>query len=167
MFYWPCIIVYQYNEINVMHFSFNLVRIKGLYMFRALLAHSQEALHKQLMVHCVRISVGCGTVARNIQNAVCVALPEDEQVMLETCRGSWLSINWMKSASRWFHYTDISYISMPVINYLFQKHRMTSDSSNVLFVTVDRSDKCWRAYINFYCRYVNHIRIWPDLQHCL
>jgi hypothetical protein len=31
----------QYNEINVMHFSFGLLRIKGLYMFRALLAHPQ------------------------------------------------------------------------------------------------------------------------------
>jgi hypothetical protein len=29
----------QYNETNVMHFSFNLLKIKGLYMFRALLAH--------------------------------------------------------------------------------------------------------------------------------
>jgi hypothetical protein len=28
-----CIIVYQYNETNVMHFSFNLLRIKCLYMF--------------------------------------------------------------------------------------------------------------------------------------
>jgi hypothetical protein len=28
------------------------------------------------------------TYARNIPNAVCVAPPEDEQVMLETCRGS-------------------------------------------------------------------------------
>jgi retron-type reverse transcriptase len=28
----------------MMHFSFNLLRIKGLYMFRALLAHPQEAL---------------------------------------------------------------------------------------------------------------------------
>jgi hypothetical protein len=25
--------------------------------------------------------------ARNIPSAVCVALPEDEQVMIETCRG--------------------------------------------------------------------------------
>jgi hypothetical protein len=33
-------------------------------MFRALLAHPQEALHKQHLVYCVRImSVGCGTVA--------------------------------------------------------------------------------------------------------
>jgi hypothetical protein len=32
--------------------------------------------------------------------------PEDEQIMLETCRGSWFSINWMKSVWRWFHYPD-------------------------------------------------------------
>jgi hypothetical protein len=43
---------------------------------------------------------------RNIPNDVCVAPPEDEQIMLETCRGPWFSINWMKSATRWFHYTD-------------------------------------------------------------
>jgi hypothetical protein len=35
----------QCSETNVMQFLFNLVRIKGLYMFRALLAHPQEALH--------------------------------------------------------------------------------------------------------------------------
>jgi hypothetical protein len=45
--------------------------------------------------------------ASNIPSAVHVVPPEDEQVMLETCRGPWFSINWMKSASRWFHYTDI------------------------------------------------------------
>jgi hypothetical protein len=36
----------QYSETNVMHFSLNLLRTKGLYMFRALPAHPQEALHK-------------------------------------------------------------------------------------------------------------------------
>jgi hypothetical protein len=61
-------------------------------MFRALLAHPQEALHKRLLVYCVRImSVGCIRIgveyARNIPRAACVALPGDEQVMLETCRG--------------------------------------------------------------------------------
>jgi hypothetical protein len=30
-------------------------------MLRALLAHLQEALHKQHLVYCVRILVGCGT----------------------------------------------------------------------------------------------------------
>jgi hypothetical protein len=29
----------QYSETNVMHFLFSLLRITGLYMFRALLAH--------------------------------------------------------------------------------------------------------------------------------
>jgi hypothetical protein len=34
-----------YIETNVMHLSFNWLRIMGLYMFRALLAHPQESLH--------------------------------------------------------------------------------------------------------------------------
>jgi hypothetical protein len=37
-----CFIACQYSETNVMHFSFSLLRLKGLYMFRALLAHPQE-----------------------------------------------------------------------------------------------------------------------------
>jgi flagellar assembly factor FliW len=58
----------QYNEINVMQFLFNLLRIKGPYMFRALLAQHQEALHKRHLVYCLRImSVGCGTVAVSLQ----------------------------------------------------------------------------------------------------
>jgi hypothetical protein len=71
-------------------------------MFQALLAHPQEALHKRQVVYCVRIMfVGCATVAfslhswhsqltlyaRNIPSDVCSAPPEDEQIMLETCRG--------------------------------------------------------------------------------
>jgi hypothetical protein len=129
MFCWPCIIVYQYNETNVMQFLFNLLRIKSLYMFRALLAHPQEALQKRHLVYCVCMSVGCATIAvklqschsqltlyaRNIPSAVFEAPPEDEQLMLETCRGSWFSINWMKIASHWFHYTDI--LSLVLIHY--------------------------------------------------
>jgi hypothetical protein len=43
-----------------MHFLFSLLRIKGLYMFRALLAHPQEALYKRHLLYCVRLmSVGC------------------------------------------------------------------------------------------------------------
>jgi hypothetical protein len=38
---------YQYNETNVMHSSFSLLKIKGLYMFRPLLARPQEFLHKR------------------------------------------------------------------------------------------------------------------------
>jgi hypothetical protein len=36
----------MFVETNVMHFSIDLLRIKGLYMFRTLLAHPQEALLK-------------------------------------------------------------------------------------------------------------------------
>jgi hypothetical protein len=50
MFCWPCIIVYQYSETNVMRFLFSLLRTKGLYMFRALLAYPQEALQKRHLV---------------------------------------------------------------------------------------------------------------------
>jgi hypothetical protein len=50
----------QYSKTNVMYFLFSLLRIKGLYMFRALLPHPQEALHKQHLVYCMRVmSVGC------------------------------------------------------------------------------------------------------------
>jgi hypothetical protein len=67
-------------------------------MFRALLAHPQKALHIQHLVYCACVmSVGCYQFhsntgssqrikhARNIPSDVCVAPPEDEQVMLETC----------------------------------------------------------------------------------
>jgi hypothetical protein len=51
---------YQYNETNVMHFLFDLLRIKGLCMFRALLVHPQEALNKLHLLYCVCVmSVGC------------------------------------------------------------------------------------------------------------
>jgi hypothetical protein len=122
MFRWPCIVVhvYQYWKTNVMHFLFSLLKIKGLYMLRASLAHLQEALHKRHLIYWVRMSVGCATsavplkswhsqltlYARNISSAVCSAPPENQQAMLEICRGPWFSINWMKSASRWFYYTD-------------------------------------------------------------
>jgi hypothetical protein len=58
MFCLSCIIVYQYSETKVMHFLFNLLRIKGLYIFRALLARPQEALHKRHLVYFVRV-VSC------------------------------------------------------------------------------------------------------------
>jgi hypothetical protein len=87
--------VYQYSETNVMHVLFNLLRIKGIYMFRALLAHPQEAVHKRHGILCdCYVSwlhqSWCSQLtkhAHNIPSAVCVAPPEDEHVMLETCRG--------------------------------------------------------------------------------
>jgi hypothetical protein len=50
----------QYCETNVMHFVLSLLRIKSLYMFRALRVHPQDSLHKRQLVDCVRVmSVGC------------------------------------------------------------------------------------------------------------
>jgi hypothetical protein len=63
-------------------------------MFRALLADPQEVLHKRHLIYCVRVmSVGCTRIGvalhgHSIPSAVCGAPPEDEQVMLEICRGS-------------------------------------------------------------------------------
>jgi hypothetical protein len=42
MFSAPCIIVYQYTETDVVYFLLNLLRIKGLCMFRALTCSSSE-----------------------------------------------------------------------------------------------------------------------------
>jgi hypothetical protein len=85
--------ILQYNETNVMHFLFNLLRSKDLYMFRALVAHPQEVLHKRHVVYCVcYVSWLLSGLEWNwhnthIPSAACSELPEDEQVMLETCRG--------------------------------------------------------------------------------
>jgi hypothetical protein len=87
------LIVHQYSETNVMHFLFNLLRIKGLYMFRGLLFYPHEAPYKHHLVDCGRVmSVACTRCsqltyhARNIPSAASVAPPEDEQAMLESCR---------------------------------------------------------------------------------
>jgi hypothetical protein len=73
--------VYQYSETNVMHFLFNLLRIKSRYMFRALLAHPQEALVILRACYVSWLHQATNT------HAACVVPPEDEQVTLETCRG--------------------------------------------------------------------------------
>jgi hypothetical protein len=61
---------HQYNKNNVVRFSFNLLRIKGLYMFRALLAHPQEAL--QNLIWILRAcNISCAAVARLQTVAFC------------------------------------------------------------------------------------------------
>jgi hypothetical protein len=39
-------VINRYSEIKVVHFLLNFLRIKNLYMFLALLAHPQKALHQ-------------------------------------------------------------------------------------------------------------------------
>jgi hypothetical protein len=63
---WPCVIRYQYNEISVMHFSFNLLRIKGPLHVSSITCSSSvgtvklQPSHSQLTLY-----------ARIIPNAVC------------------------------------------------------------------------------------------------
>jgi hypothetical protein len=54
-------------------------------MFRALLAHLQEALHSGTWyIACVLCQLAAPGF---IPSAACVSPPEDEQVILETCTG--------------------------------------------------------------------------------
>jgi hypothetical protein len=53
--------------------------------------------------------------------------------MLETCRGSWFPINWMKRASRWFHYTVILICDILVC------------ASAVVWT------ECWRSHRHIFC----------------
>jgi hypothetical protein len=51
-----------------MQFLFSLLRIKGIYTFRALLVHPQEALNKRHLVYYVRLmSVGCTWIEVELQ----------------------------------------------------------------------------------------------------
>jgi hypothetical protein len=57
------VVEHQYSKTNMLHILFSFLRIKGLYMFRALLSHLQEVLHKRHLVYCLRVmSVGCTRV---------------------------------------------------------------------------------------------------------
>jgi hypothetical protein len=78
--------------ILLFHFVFlNLFRINAFL----------EVLRKLMSLLLIYYSI------TNISNAVCLAPPEDEQVMLETCRSPLILNKLNESASRWFHYTDI------------------------------------------------------------
>jgi hypothetical protein len=46
-----CFHLYQHSETNGINFSFNLLRIKDLYIFRALLTHPREVPHRRDFVY--------------------------------------------------------------------------------------------------------------------
>jgi hypothetical protein len=77
-----------------MHFLFSLLIIKALYMFQTLVAYLQEAPHNDIWytvcVVCQLAEPGAANWhnTHNTPIVVCEAPPEDEQVMLETCRSS-------------------------------------------------------------------------------
>jgi hypothetical protein len=95
LFCWTCITVYQYSETNVMHFLFSLFRIKGLCMFRALLAHLQEVRHKRHLVYCVHVmSVGCTRVGVELTCSSSVGTAQMALGILRVCYVSWLHQGW-------------------------------------------------------------------------
>jgi hypothetical protein len=96
---WSSVIIWKVNVLLTVHhsisvqwnqrdaLSFNLLRIKGLYMFRTSLAHPQEALLKQHLVYCVRImSVSFGMVATLPQptDIICT-----QHTKCHLCSASW------------------------------------------------------------------------------
>jgi hypothetical protein len=73
-----------------MHILFNLLRIKGHYMFRALLAHLQEALHKRHLVYCVRVmSVGCTIIGAELQPWCSQLTTRTQYTKCCLCSASW------------------------------------------------------------------------------
>jgi hypothetical protein len=79
--------LYQYSETNVMYFLFNLLRIKGLYMFRTILVHPQETLHKQHLVYCVRVmSVGCTRIGVELVAPILVQPTDITRTQYTKCR---------------------------------------------------------------------------------
>jgi hypothetical protein len=66
----------------------------------------------------------------------CVTPPEDEQVMLETCRGTEFLINWIKSASHWFNYTDALWCT---VNKTLSSQNLKFYSENPVIVVRSRS----------------------------
>jgi hypothetical protein len=76
------------NQRDAILFSF-VLRVKGLYMFRALLAHPQEALQNGTWyIACMLCQLAATGLERsNIPSAACEVPPEDEQVTLEIYRG--------------------------------------------------------------------------------
>jgi hypothetical protein len=77
MFCCPCMTVDQYSDTNVMHILFSLLRIKGLYMFRTLLAHPQEVLNKRHLVYYMRVANWQHTQYTKCCLCCCPACSED------------------------------------------------------------------------------------------
>jgi hypothetical protein len=84
-----------------------------LYMFRALLAHPQEVLNKRHLVYCSETAtVPQPNYIIRTQYTNChlwSAFWGWASNARNMWWGYWFSINWMKIASLWFHYTDCTF----------------------------------------------------------
>jgi hypothetical protein len=80
--------------------------------------------------------------AISIPNAVCVATPEDEQVILETCTDPWFSLNLMKIAKLWFHYSDTLWCTV----------------SKILSLPSIRANQCpWLVFCHCHSMYATYL----------
>jgi hypothetical protein len=79
--------VYQYNEINVMQTLFNVLRIKGLYMFRVLLDYPQEELHNGALYILMFVPCIIRRSRNNQQYALILTTPLF-YILAPTCFGS-------------------------------------------------------------------------------
>jgi hypothetical protein len=75
-----------------MHFSFNLLRIKSLYMFWKLLSHPQEALHMRHLVYCVRV------MSVEVETSILVQPPDVTSTKYTKCRLWSASWGWASNA---------------------------------------------------------------------
>jgi WD40 repeat protein len=86
-----------FRKTNVMHLLFSLLRVKGLYMFRALFAHPREALHKRHLVYCMRVVSWLQLGIKWNFNLGCTQLKTRKQYT--TCR--LCSIPWGWASNAW------------------------------------------------------------------
>jgi hypothetical protein len=90
MFCWPCIVIYQYNRANKMHYLLSFFFINSLYMFRALFCSSSG-----------------GTVCTATGIFLCLLCRlAASRVGVEAINRNKLKVN---SASCWSYYTEVSF----------------------------------------------------------
>jgi hypothetical protein len=126
MFCWPCIIAYQYNETSVMHFSVYWESRASTCSEHYLLILGTRRTNSTWYTACVWCQLAVAWLwhsqltlyGHNIPSAVCAGPPDDEQIILRTCMGPWFSINWMRNASCWFHYTDDQSCNLLLLRWL-------------------------------------------------
>jgi hypothetical protein len=119
-----------------MQFVFSLIRIKGLYVFRALLAHPKEGQRKRQFVYYVRVmSVSCTRV-------------KVEQISLD-----WYQSHFKSGAANW-HNTHAIY-QVPLLNRLLRLSRWCSKNVEVFLILNKLNKKCI-ALVSLYWYTVMH-----------
>jgi hypothetical protein len=143
-----------------MHFSFSLLRIKGLYMFRALLAHPQEVLNKRHLVYCVRIMlVGCGMVAVSLQTT---ATQYTKCSLFSTSWGWASNARNMQRSLKW-NVHHVGFIIL--INYVLRDWMGSKSASYSDGTGCQCRRAVWLSYLNFFLAMLTNYGIHFKLRH--